>query len=69
MVPFKSIGIDYRQISALKVSAIPQSILRSKTMTDTEKVSAISLLYRDIKNPENVAFVCNEIKKTIDEPN
>ena len=27
-VPFKSIGIDYRQILALKVSAMPQSILR-----------------------------------------
>jgi hypothetical protein len=44
-VPFKSIGIDYRQILALKVSAMPQSILRSKTiantMTDTEKVSAV----------------------------
>jgi hypothetical protein len=58
-VPFKSIGIDYRQILALKVSAIPQSILRSKTiadtMTDTEKVSAIPpipILYRDINNPE-----------------
>jgi hypothetical protein len=34
-VPFKSIGIDYRQILALKVSAMPQSILRSKTIADT----------------------------------
>jgi hypothetical protein len=54
------IGIDYRQILALKVSAIPQSILRSKTiadtMTDTEKVSAIPpipILYRDINNPDS----------------
>jgi hypothetical protein len=57
-VPFKSIGIDYRQILTLKVSAMPKSILRSKTiadaMTDTEKVSAIlpiPILYRDINNP------------------
>jgi hypothetical protein len=57
-VPFKSIGIDNRQILALKVSTMPQSILRWKiiavTMTDTEKVSAIppmQILYRDINNP------------------
>ena len=50
---FKSIGIEYRQILAIKVSAIPQSILRLKTIadtvTDTEKVSAIPpipILYR-----------------------
>jgi hypothetical protein len=43
---------------ALKVSAIPQSILRLKTIvdtvTDTEKVLAIPLipiLYHDINNP------------------
>jgi hypothetical protein len=33
-VPFQSIGIDYRQILALKVSAIPQSILHSNTIAD-----------------------------------
>ena len=41
----KSIGIEYRQLLAPKVSAIPQSILRLKTIADTvtdiEKVSAI----------------------------
>jgi hypothetical protein len=40
-VPFKSISIDYRQILALKVSAMLRSIMCSKTiadtMTDTEK--------------------------------
>jgi hypothetical protein len=56
-VQFKSIGIEYRQILALQVSAIPQSILHSKTIadtiTDTEKVSAIlpiPILYCDINN-------------------
>jgi hypothetical protein len=34
-VPFRSIGIDYRHILTLKVSAIPQSILRTKTIADT----------------------------------
>jgi hypothetical protein len=59
-VPFKSIGISYWQILALQVSKMPQSILRSKTiadtMTDTEKVSAISpilILYHDINNPDS----------------
>jgi hypothetical protein len=66
-VPLKSIGIDYRQILALKVSAIPQSILRSKTiadtMTDTEKVSAIPpipILYRDINYRYFIAILTTD---------
>jgi hypothetical protein len=58
MVPFKSIGTNYCQILVLKVSAMPQSILSSKTiadsMTDTEKllvIPPIPILYRDINNP------------------
>jgi hypothetical protein len=66
-VSFQSIGIDYRQILALKVSAMSQSILRAKTiadtMTDNEKVSAIPpipILYRDINNPVKSCMCARE---------
>jgi hypothetical protein len=67
-VPSKSIGIDYRQILALRVSAIRQSILRSKNIADTTtatgKVSAIPpipILYRDINNPEKKISFTNVV--------